>query len=242
MSRRETARGQSHVVGVALLLGVAVISMAGLTAGIGALVERNAASADAARVADDLDAALEPVEATGHHAGTVTFASGRLHAVDRQLRVLNGSRVVRTVETDGLVFAAGDRRVAYVADAVVRGSGAGAWLVDPPQVTAGEPGGTLIVSAPRLNASDVSVGGNGATTATLRTDVAHHRTALGNGTFAVAIETETPAPLARWFRRRNASVTRTDFDGDGIDSVVARSPGRRVGYLVVHDLHLEVAG
>jgi hypothetical protein len=35
-------------------------------------------------------------------------------------------------------------------------------------------------------------------------------------------------------------VTTRDFDGDGVTSVVARYPGERVGYLVVHEMGLEV--
>ena len=48
-------RGQSNVVGVALLLGVAVVSMGALTAAVGVVVESSAGQADAERVATDLD-------------------------------------------------------------------------------------------------------------------------------------------------------------------------------------------
>jgi len=86
------------------------------------------------------------------------------------------------------------------------------------------------------------VSGAATSTATLRTNVTHERTALGTGEYGIAIETTTPAPLERWFREQNATVSRRDFDGDGVESVVARYPGRREGYLVVHDVHLEVDG
>jgi len=236
------ARGQSHVVGVVLLMGVAVVALAGLTAGIGAVVEDNAARADAARVASELSATLDPIESTGQRSGTVSFADGRLRTVDRDLRVLDDTGVRRRVPVGGLVFEAGDRRVAYVADAVVRGEGEGAWLHEPPPLTTSASSGVLVVSAARLNASDAAVSGDGGTTATLRTRVTHERVDLGNDTYRVAIETETPSALARWFRSRNATVSRRDFDGDGTPSVVGRFPGERVGYLVVHDVRLEVAG
>ena len=58
----------------------------------------------------------------------------------------------------------------------------------------------------------------------------------------IAVETATPEPLERWFRDRNATVSRRDFDGDGTESVVGRFPGNRTGYLVVHDMHAEVNG
>lgn len=241
-SARGSSRGQSHVVGVTLLLGITVIGLTGLTVAVGTVVQENAATADANRVATDLAAALDPVETTGRHSGKVSFADGRLRTVDRDLRVLNGSGVVRRVSIGGLVFEAGDQRVAYVADAVVRGRTDRAWLRDPPPITASRDAGVLIVSAARLNVSDVAVGGEGATTATLDTQVTHERTALGNGTYRVAIETATPKPFERWFRSRDATVTRRDFDDDGVPSVVAEFPDERVGYLVVHDQQLEVSG
>lgn len=237
------SRAQSHVVGVALLLGVTVASLGLLTASIGAVVQSNAAAADAARVARSLDRAVQPVATTGVRRGRVSFTEGRLRSVDRDLRVLNGSGVVATVPTGGLVFEAGDRRVAYVAGAVVRGGDGGSRVFAPPPITATRrAGGVLVVGAARLNATGVAVGGSGPTTVVVRTRVTHERRALGNGTYRVAVETETPGAWARFFRDRNATVTATDrdVDGDGVTSVVARFPGERVGYLVVHDAHMEV--
>lgn len=233
-------RGQSEVVGVALLLGITVIAMAGLTAGIGTLVEGNAAAADTERVASGFDSALDPIETTGRNSGRLTFASGRLSTVERQLRVLNDSGVRRTVNVGGLVFEHESRQVNYVGDAIVRRSGQSTWLRDPPPLTESNRSGVLIVSAVRLNASDVAVSGTGGVSVRLRTRIRHDRIDLGKDTYAVAIETETPGALADWFQRRNATVTRRDFDGDGVESVVASLPGERQGYLVVHDMHLEV--
>ena len=234
-------RGQSNVVGVAVLMGIVVIALAGLTAGIGTVVQSNAATADSTRVADDLAAALDPVETTGHNQGSVRFTAGRLRTVEREVRVLNGSRVSHAIAVGGLVFEAGDRRVSYVADAIVRKSGTNAWLHESPPLTTSLDGDVLIASVARLNASDVAVSGERGSAVTLKTRVTHNRTTLGNGTYSVAIETATPRPLARWFREQNATVTRRDFDGDGVESVVGRFAGNRTGYLVVHDVHLEVA-
>jgi len=233
-------RAQSHVVGVALLMGVTVLALAGLTASIGALVEANAATADATRVADELDGALDPVETTGRNSGRVHFTAGTLETVEREVRILDASGVRTTVDAGGLVFESGDQRVAYVTDAVLRGTGENAWLYDAPPVTAERDGDVVVVSVTRLNASGIAVGGTGGTAVTLRSNVSHERRRLGTGTHGVAIETTTPEPLVRWFRDRNATTGRRDFDGDGVGSVVARFPGDRTGYLVVHDVRLEV--
>lgn len=240
-------RGQSNVVGIAILLAVVVVSLGSLTAGIGAVVEENAAAADSARVADDLDAALAPVEATGVHRGRVSFTDGELRTVEREVRVLNESGVVRTVRVDALAFTAGQRRVAFLAGATVRGRPGNARMRTPPPITASRSGGAgdggsatgvLVVGAPALNGS-VAASATGGGSVVLRTNVTHHRTALGKGTYRVAVETATPEAWRRQFERQNATVTTRDFDGDGVVSVVAAYPGERVAYLVVHDLRLE---
>lgn len=232
-------RAQSHVVGVALLLGVAVISMGALTAAVGTVVEENAAGADAARVADELDAALEPVEVTGPNRGRVAFARGRLRTVERDLRVLDGDGVAREVSVGAVVFEAGDRRVTYLTGAVVRGGSGRARMVEPPPITAsrGE-GGVLVVGAARVG-SLPSVGGS-EVRVTLATNVTHDRERLGDGEYRVAVETATPAAWERYFEDRGATVTRRDLDGDGTESVVAAFPGERTAHLVVHDLNAEV--
>jgi flagellin-like protein len=237
-------RGQSNVVGVAILLAVVVVSLGSLTAAIGAVVDGNAAAADASRVASDLDGALKPVEATGTHRGRVSFTDGQLRTVERELRVVNESGVVRTVQVDALVFTAGERRVAFLAGAIVRGALGNAWMRTRPPITASsgnvdDETGVLAVGAPALNGS-VAVSGSGGSSVVLRTTVSHHRTELGEDAYGVAVETATPGAWRRYFERQNATVTTRDFDGDGVTSVVARYPGERVGYLVVHEMGLEV--
>lgn len=238
MSR--ASRGQANVVGVALLLAITVVALGTLTAGIGTVVEENAASADQTRVAAGLDAAVRPVRTTGLHRDTVSFADGEFRTVDREIRVLNASGVVRTVETSALVFEAGDRGVVVLGGAVLRRSPGGATMYRPPPVTASRRTGALVVGVAALNGS-VAVGATGGATFAVWTDVSHERTALGNATYRIAVETATPRPWERYFEEANATVLdRRDFDDDGLASVVARFPGERVGYLVVHRVDLEV--
>jgi hypothetical protein len=235
-------RAQSHVVGVALMLGLTVTALGGLTVGVGTVLESQAAAADADRVASELDAALDATGTTGPHGGRVSFSEGSLRTVDRSVRVLRNGTVVRQYDAGGLVFEAGDRRVAYVAGAVVRGGDGNSWLVAEPPVTDSARNGVVVVGVPRLGTTGAGAGGSGGVTATLETNVSHRRVDLGRGRFAVAVETAAPAALERYFRERSATVSRRDFDGDGVSSVLARYPDRRQGYVVVHDLRLEVAG
>lgn len=231
-------RGQSHVVGVAVMLGVTVVALATVTAGIGAVFDAHAASADAERVADDLDAALQPVATTGPREGSIAFSDGHLRSAARQLRVYRNGSLVQVIEIDALEFAAEDRRVTAVAGAIVRGQDAGAWLHQEPPIVGSAEDSVLAIGAVKLNASDVAVSGSGRTT--LHTNVSHARQSLGNGRYTLELETATPAAFEGYFEAANATTTRRDRDGDGVPSVVATYPGPVTGYLVVHDVRLEV--
>ena len=238
-------RAQSNVVGVALLVGIAVIGIGGLTMSIGAVVDSNAATADATSVADGFDRALRPVETTGAREGRVAVTGGRVTTEERTLRVLNESGVVATAEVDALVYRSGDRRVAYVADAIVRGRPGNAWLHREPSITASRgTGGILVVSAPVLNASDRTVTGAAGQHVRLSTRVSHDRRPLGDGEYRIAVETATPGAWERYFED-SPGATPTDrrlFAGDEHDSVVAEYEGNRTAHFVVHDLRLEVDG
>jgi len=233
-------RGQSHVVGVVLVLGVAVAVLGAVAVGVGEVIDARTDTADATRVADDVDAALQPADVTGPHSGRVQFADGRLSTERRELRVLRNGSVVAERRIDALVYESGDRRVAFLAGAIVQSSGDSHWLYTTPSVTASARNEVVVVGAPVLGAGDVAVAGSGHTAITLETNVSHDRRDLGRGEYAVAIETRTPGPFERYFDEHNATTDRRDFDGDGTDSVVASYSGTRRGYLVTHDLALEV--
>lgn len=230
-------RGQSNVVGVALLLGIAVVSMGTLTAAVGVVVESSASEADAERVASDFEAAFEPVSASGAQRGDVAFSEGELRPVDRTLEVRADGDVLERVDVDALVFETQDTRVTYHTGAVVRGSGRGAWMASRPPITVGE--NSLVIGAAQLGENVGSLSGTGGVTATIATDVAHERRELGEGTFSVAVETAAPGAWERAFERRGATVERERGD---VPTVVASFGGERTGYLVVHDLNTEVLG
>ncbi|MFC6987903.1 hypothetical protein ACFQJD_19050 [Haloplanus sp. GCM10025708] len=59
-------RGQTAVVGVALLLAMTVLSLAALTATIGTVVEDSSRAAETGRVVRGFDAALDPHAGTPH--------------------------------------------------------------------------------------------------------------------------------------------------------------------------------
>jgi flagellin-like protein len=231
-------RAQSNVVGVAILLGVTVVALGLLTASVGTVLDRHAAANDARRVAADLDDAVQPVETTGVHRGSLAFTSGTLETVPRQVRVFNSTGVVATVDANALRFEAGSRGATYLAGAVlVHGDG---WARTRTGVTVASDPGVLVVSVPALR-GNVSLTATGGSTRTLRTAVTHDRSDLGDAGWRVAVETRYPDALADQFAGENASVSTRDVDGDGVPSVVVDYDGVRTAYLVVHETEVSVA-
>lgn len=231
-------RGQSHVVGVALMLGLTILALGAVTAGVGSVFESHAAAADTQRVAHQIGDALDAERTTGPRTGHVSFSSGRLTTEEREFRVLRNGSVIETVAVDALVYRSGERRVTYVAGAIVRGRERNGWVERGLSVADSDSPGVLVVGAPRLNASHTTV--TGGRTTPLRTNVSHERVTLGSGSFAVAIETEYPTAFEESVEGEGVTTARRDFDDDGTESVVVDYPGTRTGYLVVHDLRAEV--
>ncbi|MFC7071808.1 type IV pilin [Halovenus rubra] len=233
-------RGQSHVVGFVLILGFGVIALGTLTVGVGTVIDSQSSNADGARVAGDLSEAVGVVDRTGVYTDRVSFTEGSLTTVERSLRVFIDGTLAHEIGVDALRFERDKRTVTAVGGAVVHGAGASAWLESKPPITSSESNEVLVIGAPVLGAGYTTVGGQGGVTVTLQSNISHSRTSLGRGNFSVAIETQTPGPLERYFETLNATTTRRTFSGDEHGSVVATFPLERTGYLVVHDLALEV--
>jgi hypothetical protein len=230
-------RAQSSVVGVALLLGLTVVSFTALTVAVGMVAEEGSNAANARRVAGSLDAALE-TEGSGPGERRVALGGGRLRTVDRTAGVVaadTGAFVLRR-QVGAVVYADGERRVRHVAGATVRQASptAGGHFHSPPSVSFRNR--TLFVGLTVVDASDTVL--DGETTATLSTNITHRRYHRSGSGFAVAIETRTPGPFERYFEALGATTTRES--DDGVPTVVARFPTAREVYVFVHRIELEV--
>jgi hypothetical protein len=232
------ARAQSSVVGVALLLAITAVSLALLTASVGVAVSDGVASADVSRVVDGLREATDPVVA-GPTRTRLSFTGGRLQTVPRTVRVLGPDGAVASREASALVFTTGQRRVAALAGGLIRGTTTNAYFEVAPRLTVGQE--TAVVGLPVLNVSGPrAVAGGSPTPVELRTNVSQTRLEFDTGAYRVAVETSTPAAWERQFRARGLDPTRTDFDGDGVPSVVGAFAGEKRLLLVVYDLQMEV--
>jgi hypothetical protein len=223
-------------VGVVLLLALTTVAMGGLTAAVGEIIDDQTSHADAASVATEFDAALRPTETTGHRAGRVSFTEGQLRTVPRDIHILNRTGVRATIDADALVYRAGDRRVAYVGGAILRGPPGRAWMQETPPIATGKT--VAIFGVPRLGDAR-SLSGSGEIQTTLRTNVSHRRVSLGPDAYAVAIETATPGAFEQ-VASRHGGYRVADLDNDSVSSAIINVSGRTEGYLVVHEMRLEV--
>ena len=227
-------RGQAHVVGVALLAALTVVAVATMTAAVGTVVEERADAAAADRVATGFEDALAP-RGAGPRETHVPTPGGGVRTVDRQVRLLAGETTLRSFEAGGLVYAAGDSRVAFVGGGVARGRPGSATLVDRPPLAVRN--GTLLVGVTTLGAPPGRA--TDAPTAVVRTNVTHERLRREGGDTRIAVETRTPGA---WERALDAPTTTRDLDGDGVPSVVVDPVGDRRLSLVVHGLDATVRG
>lgn len=222
-------RGQTNVVGVAVLLAMTVLSLGVLTAATGTVVEGGIAAADASRVADGF-ASFE-----GERVTRLTYTSGSLSVEPRTVRLLRGRATVVAVDGEALVFESGDRRVVRSAGAVVVGSGEAGTLRGYSPVVVGA--NRLQVSISTLNVTQRTVvSGAGAKELVAETNASHEYRSLAPSQYALAVETATPSAWERTFERTGARTSRRDFDDDGVVSVVATFDGELAVDLAIHEL------
>lgn len=224
-------RGQSSIIGVAVLVAVTVLSVGALTVTAGTFVEDGVAAANTQRVADD----LARISSDGDDLTRIEFSRGTLSVEPRTVRLLRGEGSVVTVEVDALVYESRGRRVTYLNGALVDGRGNQSRMRGPTPVVVGSD--RVLVDLVALNASGpAGVGGTDATAVTVRTRPTHEYRTLETGQYAVAVETETPGAWERTFADAGLTPSRRDFDGDGVPSVVGRVPDAAAVDLAVHDL------
>ncbi|MFB6281948.1 MAG: hypothetical protein ABEH40_08015 [Haloferacaceae archaeon] len=228
------SRGQSSVIGVAILVAATVVAVAGMTAAVGTVIEDRATTAAADRTAAAFDEALDP-NAAGPGRERIVLAGGRLRTVERTLRVRAAGRTVATYEVGGLRYEARGRSVTYVSGAIVRSTPACATVRGDPPVRAAE--GDLFVSVVALGTDPGRVTDAGRVT--LRTNASHERRRLDPGEYRIAVETRAPGAWARRFDAAEGT-TRTDIDGDGVPSAVVDPAGEGRVRLAIHRLDLEV--
>lgn len=238
-------RGQSSVIGVAILVGITMLALGTMAAAVGGVVDDAATDADVRRVTADFDRAFRPVETTGVHRARLTFGAGTFSTAPRTVRILNASGVVESHDATAVVYRPGGgrpggtdaRRVTFLAGAILVTQGNYTRVIRPPPVASGP--SVLVLGVPVIDGT-VSIGGNRLDLA-VETRVTHSRRTLGTDEWRYAVETTTPDAWNRTLADQGASTTTRDFDDDGVRSVVARFPDPRTGHVVVHDVELEVA-
>ena len=233
-----SSRGQTAVVGVALLLALTVVAVGGLTATAGSIVGDGATTAATTRIGSDLATTLGPDRDDPETAIEVT--SGTVRVVNRSVWLLDDDAVVWAGHAGAVVYTDGDQRVTGFAGAVVQSDGDRSRMVAPSRIAPAED--SLYVGVPMLNATgaDGIATGDRRLSVTLRTDTETTRETLPAGDYQIAVETPNPAAWERHFADRGATTARRDIDGDGVPSVVVSFDGTRTVHLIVHDVRLHM--
>lgn len=236
-------RGQANVVGVAVLVGLTMLGVAAVIAGVGTVVDSAASEASTAAVAGDLDALLE--SAVRHHRGssTIQLHGGRLEPTTRQVQVTHDGDPVVERAIGGLRYRGPDGRgvVTVLNGAIVRSDGRRRQVKQPPRVTVTDRStGSLMIGIVDLQWHGPSTAArNGALAVETTRDVRRHRAAPAS--LQVSVETAMPVQWEEWFRNHGATVSRSDTDADGITTVQA-SFGNRSLYVVVYEVELIADG
>jgi len=229
------------------MVGLTVLALGGLTVAIGTVVDSSAIDAEAHRFADEMTIVAEPGDVVGTAEAELRFGDGTLTTDERSMRILDANgTVVERIDSDVLVYRVGDQTVIGGNGAVLRAGSGGATMAESPSIVADpDPSGVLLLGVPSIDAEDVSISTDAAARVTLRASVDHHRRDLGERNVSVAVQTAYPETWIRYFERSGATVVDRDrrFSSDAPDaetSVVARYPGERQTYLIVHETDLEV--
>ncbi len=233
----DTSRGQSNVVGVALLLGIGVVAIGLLTASVGGLVDAQLSTADADAATNGFTSLRDGVFDGTNESHPIHVTDGEFARVNRTVRLISEDGEPRTYDADGYVATFGGHRVAFVGGAVVRGTRANARLVTP--VPLSFAGDAAFLPLPTLTGASADGGGLGGG-AELRATATRNVTTLPTDSYTVAVETATPDAWERSFERQGFGTTRTDFDDDGIPSVVATVPDERTFAVARYNLTVVV--
>jgi|APHM01.1.fsa_nt_gi flagellin-like protein len=240
-SNRNVARGQSSVIGVALLLGITVVAISALTASTGALVADGVAAADTTRVSADLHQVFEP-----HNDRRTTktrLSRGTVSVRNRSIRLLaEGDDIVWSGHAGALVYRGGSRTLTAFAGAIIRQDRQTATMPGESRITVSPD--ALYLGVPVLNASGadaVSTSGH-RLVVSFRTAARSNRIIFPTAVYKLAIETATPEIWEQHLHERGAeTITRRDIDHDGTVSLIAAFDDARRVYIVVHDVQLTVA-
>lgn len=237
-------RGQSAIIGVALLLALTIVSVGVLTAGTGILVDEAAQGADAQRLADRLITAYNPTTLEGTTTLSLSLTGGQIKTAPRRITIRRFGDIVATFETQSLRFQRGDHYVSVLGQAVVRGqAGRARFVRDPGMVSVFGTGEdrTLSLSIVTL-AGPLDQTVMEGESLQLAFQASHERRDPGAGRYTISIETATPDPWVEYFEDSAVSV-RVIGEPESQTQVVIAELGRvSRARLIVHHVELRSDG
>ncbi len=231
---RTTSRGQSHVVGVALLLAITLISMSVLTMSVGTLIDAGQSRNEHERVGSALEQLHDPSSTENP---SLTTSVGTLSTASREISINSSTGANYRFDTTAISYSNGNHRVATLCGAVISGKPGAAWFRSTPRIFSPTAASVRLIRLTTITTSGFDRL-QGTHSFTRRQSSTHHSHENLSGT--LSIETATPGPFERHFRARGFATSRNDPDSDGIPSVSVSFTQERRTILMIRHITVEV--
>lgn len=233
-------RGQSAIIGVALLLAITVVSVGVLTAGTGILVDEAAQEADLERIGQRFVAGYQPATLDGSTTMALSLTGGHLDSSPRTITITRSGDVVTRVQTVAIRYERAGRAVTVLGGAVLQSRADGARFIREPNVVTrfGGDGDRVLTLSLVVLLGQVDEQIDEPRGVRLAFDATHEWRDPGAGRYTVRVETVTPAAWARYFEEVGGDVRVTERPGEEVSVVIAELGRVTEARLIVH--HVEV--
>jgi flagellin-like protein len=237
-------RGQSAVIGVALLLAITVVSVGVLTAGTSILVEEAAQEADLERIGDTIVSGYQPTTLEGTRTMSLSLTGGTLLTEQREITVSRYGDVIARVQTVALRYERANRAVSIVGGGILQTRAGGTAFVREPNMVSsfgGDGERILILSLVALTGT-VEESIDEPRRVPLAFEATHERRDPGAGRYTVRLETAHPSVWMRYFEERGVDVRLVDHPGEAADVVVADLGLVTEARLIIHHVEVQSRG
>lgn len=240
VSPASTRRGQSAIIGVALLLTITVVSVGLLTAGTGILVDEAAQEADIERIGEAFTSGYRPATLEGSTTMALSLTGGKLVTAPRAITISRYGDIVTRVQTLALKYERSGRSVTVHGGGVLQDRADGATFIRDPNVITrfGGDGDRVLTIALVVLSGNVDERVEDPRRVRLEFEATHERRALGAGRYTVRVETATPGAWVRYFEEAGAEVRLQEGTDDEVDVVIADLGRVTEARLILH--HVEV--
>lgn len=243
LSRSSGDRGQSAIIGVALLLAITVVSVGVLTAGTGILVDEAAQEADLERIGDTVVADYRPATLAGTSTMTLSLAGGTVVTEPREITISRYGDVVARLQTVALRYERAGRALTIQSGAILQArNGHTTFVREPGMARRFGADGDRVLTLSLVNLTgDVEERIDNPRRVRFEFEATHERRDLDAGRYTIRVETAAPAAWVQYFEDVGADVhtERTSQEGGVVVADFGRVSDAR---LIIHHVEVQSRG